>query len=184
MMDQYQDQEQNSQPVPFPNSFWVIPGKFLAGEYPGDLEPQRAQRKLANMLQLGINVFVDLTHPEDSLSSYHSIAQEVASEFGVEVEIYAYPIEDFSTPMPLEMKAILDRIDRALAEDKRVYVHCLGGIGRTGTVVGCYLVRHGLEGEAAIRRLNELRKSTPKSWYQAPESDEQRRMILEWRAGG
>ena len=42
------------------------------------------------------------------------------------------------------LKHILDEIDGAILNGKTVYVHCLGGIGRTGTVVGCYLVRHGI----------------------------------------
>ena len=28
-------------------------------------------------------------------------------------------------------------------DGRKVYVHCWGGVGRTGTVVGCYLVRQG-----------------------------------------
>ncbi|WP_374108489.1 hypothetical protein [Nostoc sp. XA010] len=34
----------------------------------------------------------------------------------------------------------LPPIDRALNGQEKVYVHCWGGIGRTGIVVGCYLV--------------------------------------------
>lgn len=45
------------------------------------------------------------------------------------------------TPTVDQMRAILDAIDRAAGSI--VYVHCWGGHGRTGTVAGCYLVRHG-----------------------------------------
>jgi protein-tyrosine phosphatase len=81
------------------------------------------------------------------------------------------------------MKAILDHIDRAITYEKMVYVHCWGGIGRTGTVVGCYLVRHGLSGPEALERLQILRRETAKWWRSSPETDEQRAMILSWQIG-
>lgn len=178
-----QEQTPSAPATPFPNSYWVLPGRLLAGEYPGDLEPHKAHRKLTHMLQTGVRVFIDLTHPNNDLDSYHDILNEEADDLGVEVEIFEHPIEDFSTPAPLEMRAILDRIDQALLEEKTVYVHCWGGIGRTGTVVGCFLARHGLDGETALKQLAELRKSTPKGWLEAPESPEQVKMVLEWRIG-
>lgn len=170
-------------PVPFPNSYWVLPDRLLAGEYPGDHEPGRARRRLLNMLQSGVEVFFDLTHPMDGLEPYHAIVSQEAQDLGLMVDIQSFPIEDFGVPPPLEMKAILDKIDEAVAGGKKVYVHCWGGIGRTGTVVGCYLVRHGLDGEGALKKLAELRKSTPKYWREAPESDEQKHMVREWRTG-
>lgn len=179
-----QSQNPTSPGAPFPNSYWVLPGRLLAGEYPGDLEPQKARRKLTHLLQTGIRVFVDLTHPANGLESYHAVLQEEATDLGVEIELFEHPIEDFDIPEPLEMKAILDQIDKALLEDKTVYVHCWGGIGRTGTVVGCFLVRHGLEGVEALIRLAELRKATPKAWLEAPESPQQVKMVREWRVGG
>jgi len=169
--------------VPFPNSYWVVPGQLLAGEYPGNPEPGRARRRLVNMLQSGIQVFIDLTHPMDGLEPYHAIVSREAEDLGLEVDIHPFPIEDYGIPAPLEMKAILDKIDEAVAGERRVYVHCWGGIGRTGTVVGCYLVRHGLDGEAALIKLAELRKATPKYWRDAPESDEQKQLVREWRPG-
>lgn len=180
------DPEQTSAipPVPFPNSYWVLPDRLLAGEYPGDRDLQPARRKLTRMLQTGINYFIDLTHPENGLDSYHSILREEAEDLGMDVEISVHPIEDFRIPPPLEMKAILDEIDQALLAGKKVYVHCYGGIGRTGTVVGCFLVRHGMDGRAALKHLAELRKSTPRYWIEAPESPEQVQMVLEWRSGG
>ena len=46
---------------------------------------------------------------------------------------------------------ILDAIDVALAQGRTVDVRCWGRIGRTGAVVGCWLVRHGLTGDGAPR---------------------------------
>ena len=56
-----------------------------------------------------------------------------------------------ATPGVGVMKRILDDVDEAIAGGGLTYVHCWGGIGRTGTVVGCWLVRHGLEGRGRDR---------------------------------
>ncbi|MHB8857118.1 MAG: protein-tyrosine phosphatase family protein [Bellilinea sp.] len=173
----------SSPQVPFPNAYWVIPGKLMAGEYPDELEQHQTRQKILRMLQLGINCFIDLTHPGDVSTSYHPILKEEAADLGIDVDIYEHRIEDFGVPQPLEMRAILDEIDRALATDKVVYVHCLAGLGRTGTVVGCYLVRHGEEGEAALQKLNDLRKATLKAHLPSPEHPRQEMMILGWRVG-
>lgn len=179
-----QDPTSSVPATPFPNSYWVLPGRLLSGEYPGDPESQKARRRLTHLLQTGIRVFIDLTHPDNDVESYHDILREEADDLGVEVEVYSHPIVDFDIPEPLAMKAILDHIDQALLEEKTAYVHCYGGIGRTGTVIGCFLVRHGLDGEAALKRLAELRKSTPQAWLTAPESPDQVKMVREWRVGG
>jgi protein-tyrosine phosphatase len=72
------------------------------------------------------------------------------------------------------MTTILDRIDELLAAGEVVYVHCLAGIGRTGPVVGCYLVRRGMSGPDALDTVERLRGAPP-------ETPEQRRLVLDWR---
>ncbi len=80
------------------------------------------------------------------------------------------------------MGYILDSIDAALNAGHVVYFHCWGGVGRTGTVAGCYLVRHGMSGEGALHRIAELRQGTSDGWKRSPETLEHRRMVLEWHS--
>jgi protein-tyrosine phosphatase len=83
------------------------------------------------------------------------------------------------------MHEILDEIDAAIAAGHRVYVHCWGGIGRTGTVIGCHLVRSGAKGEEALEQLAQLfgnmsrlkRTMNPRS----PETAEQRSFVTGWK---
>jgi len=164
--------------------YWVIPGKFLAGEYPGQkpyLNPT-SEQKISYLLGLGANYFIDLTEPGE-LVPYAVALQEEGELIGQVVEHHRFAINDFGVPALNRMVEILNAIDAALAEDKVVYLHCLGGIGRTGTVAACYLVRHGLNGKQALEKIKELRQALPDHWMRSPESDAQWRMVLEWQPG-
>ena len=62
-----------------------------------------------------------------------------------------------------------------------VYVHCWGGVGRTGTIIGCWLARHYEPGHAALGRLTELWQDNPKSrTRRSPETTDQVWYVLEW----
>jgi protein-tyrosine phosphatase len=70
--------------------------------------------------------------------------------------------------------------DSAREQGLGVYLHCWGGIGRTGTVVGCWLVRHGASGSAALDRIAELHGATPDGARRSPETEAQREAVLGW----
>jgi len=59
-----------------------------------------------------------------------------------------------------------------------VFVHCWGGVGRTGTVVGCLLVDAGHDGQAALDRITALRTGTRKDHRQAPENPTKEAVIF------
>ena len=168
---------------PIPNSYWVRPGRFAAGEYPGDFEPLDAAVKVRTLLEAGIDHFIDLTEERDGLEPYERIAHEQAHAMGRTVRYERHPIRDNSVPRNAgEMAAILDAIEDALDRGSTVYVHCWGGIGRTGTVVGCWLVRDGLTGEGALRQIAqwwqhvEKRSRCPVS----PQTREQHDFVRTW----
>ena len=48
---------------PLPNSYWVLPGRFLAGEYPASGGKRGAEERLGGLLAAGIDLFIDLTEP-------------------------------------------------------------------------------------------------------------------------
>ncbi len=168
-----------------PRSYWVRPAQLLAGEYPRDWSDDSSRRKLRRLLESGVTFFLDLTEDgEYGLKSYASLLQQEAAALGRGVEHHRMPIRDRATPKPGEMQRILATIDKALAASQTVYVHCYGGIGRTGTVVGCYLVRHGMDGEEALEEIARLRQAKPSGWIDSPETAEQRQMVRDWKVGG
>ena len=170
-------------PAPIPDSYWVVPDRLCAGEYPSAAGTAEARRKLRLFLHAGFTFFLDLTEGRD-LAPYAALLREEAATQGMAVEHRRMPIRDLGTPAPAETRRMLDAIDAALAAGHRVYVHCYGGIGRTGTIVGCYLVRHGLTGDQALAEIERLRLGTPDAWKTSPETPEQRERVRNWPAGG
>lgn len=166
---------------PIDESYWVKEGLFLAGEYPGSLFEHGMRKKLSALLEAGIQTFIDLT--DDGLKPYEQLLTRLATTSGRKPVYYRMPIEDVSVPVsPGYLKSILDTIDESLAAGRPVYVHCRGGVGRTGLVVGCWLVRHGRSGEEALSFIAEHWKTVPKSRRlpNSPETFEQRRWVLNW----
>jgi len=166
---------------PIPDSYWVNPGQLLAGEYPRNLDDASSRVKLQRLLEAGVTFFLDLTEAgESGLAPYADLLQAEAAALGQTAEHQRLSIPDVSVPSVARMRRILDTIDEQLAAGKVVYVHCWGGVGRTATVVGCHLVRHGLSGEEALARIAELRAATPKAGRPSPETPAQVQMVLHW----
>jgi len=172
--------------APIPNSYRVS-DHLLAGEYPGDLDPVRAHEKIGALLDAGVQVFVDLTTPEDRMVSYDTILVEEARSRGLKATRLSYPIPDVDVSHPDLMNQILDDLERHASEGCTVYVHCWGGVGRTGLVIGCHLVRRGAEGEAALATVKELFGTMSPTKVRrhggmSPQTAAQCSMVRGWRA--
>ena len=166
---------------PVAESYWVEPDRLLAGEYPARFEGELTRKRIDAFIEAGFNTFIDLTRPHETIA-YLPVLLEEAKLYEVEVKYHPFPIGDFGLPTPQQMKSILDTIDSNLQGGKKIYLHCWGGIGRTGTTVGCYLVRRGKTGEEALRQLAEWWRMVPKSHIhpRSPETLEQAEFIRNW----
>jgi protein-tyrosine phosphatase len=159
---------------PINHCYWVKPGQLLAGEYPRDKDEATSQAKIDSLLRAGVTVFIDLTDQRDHLEPYSGMIGDAVH--------LPFPIRDVSIPKSHDYTTrILDTIDRHLEAGDTVYVHCWGGIGRTGVIVGCWLARHGEPGEAALAQLRTLWQQNPKSaTRRSPETWEQERYVVNW----
>jgi protein-tyrosine phosphatase len=92
---------------------------------------------------------------------------DVASSAAGGARHLRFPIADFGTPSADQAAEILAALDAELAAGRTVYLHCRGGVGRTGTIVGCYLVRGGRSGEEALAIVS-------------PETEAQRDFVRTW----
>jgi hypothetical protein len=166
---------------PIPESYWVIPAKFLAGAYPGEYDRDLTRVKMTAFLNAGFDAFFDLTS-ENELPPYQPILLEDATHYERQVIHRRFSISDYGIPSRSGMLLILDAIDQVLLEGHCLYLHCWGGIGRTGTTVGCYLVRHGLSGKEALQKLDVLYHTAAQSklFPVSPENSTQVDFILNW----
>jgi len=169
---------------PIPNAYWVKPGRFLAGDYPGGADDNRTRTRVHNLLAVGVTLFLDLTEVSEHRSKpYAHLLEAESGNLGQAIEYHRIPIRDWQVPTLEVMTHILDTIDTALDAGQVIYVHCFAGLGRTGTVVGCYLARHGLHGEAALAEIARLRHDLPTGKIASPEVEVQRQMVRRWPMG-
>lgn len=169
---------------------YVVPGtRLVAGEYPGSAPGTpvgRATSKLEAFIDAGITAFIDLTDPDDGLAEYFPALDSLASARGIETHHEQLTIRDMRVCDVPHMRRVLDAIDGHLEAGRAVYVHCWGGIGRTGMVVGCWLVRHGKSGDAALAEVDRLFRSMSPAKVRAhgewgsPQTNAQRAFVRGW----
>jgi ADP-ribosylglycohydrolase len=153
----------------------VIPGTLLAGEHPGGGAREETQKRLKLLLSAGVTCFIDLTMP-DEMPPYDM-------DLPMSAEYIRKPIKDHAVPARREhMLDIQASLDYAVRSGQVVYVHCRAGIGRTGTVVACFLIEHGLSPVDALEDLNRLWQQSARAaaWPHVPETDDQTKFVLSW----
>ncbi|MBA4383420.1 MAG: hypothetical protein C0410_01660 [Anaerolinea sp.] len=171
------------QALPYSESYWVRANSIMAGEYPARKDELETRRRLKALIRSGITRFIDLTHPLDCMPKYHELLVDEGNGYMKTVAYSLHPIEDRSVPSVIQMKVILDEIDNSIANDEPVYIHCIAGIGRTGTVVGCHMVRHGIQPKEVLANIENLRSHVPSRWMRSPEADAQVDFIMSWKQG-
>ena len=144
-------------------------GRLIAGRHPCAWGSENAPLEVRDLVDAGVTLFLDLTQPGE-LEPYASLVVPPARYLNL-------PIRDFSVPTRDDLVATLDEIDAELEAGGIVYVHCWAGCGRTGVVVGSWLVRHGADPNDALQRIADARG------LGCPQTLEQRLVVLDWRRG-
>jgi hypothetical protein len=80
---------------PIEQCYWVVPGKFLAGEYPRDKDKSSSISKINLLIGAGVSAFIDLTEKNEGLLPYSELIGTASHQ--------RFPIPDVSIPEPSEV---------------------------------------------------------------------------------
>lgn len=149
-----------------------------AGEYPvWEWEEGARVRQLKLFTDFGINYFLDLTE-NGEMPPYASFLTNNISR-------HIFPIPNGCVPNSVRWVVDLFRIigDVLLNKpDIKLYIHCVGGVGRTGTIVSCYYVFFkGMSAEEALAEMRCRFATHGRSvWMSSPETEAQVNFIKEF----
>ena len=155
-----------------------------AEEVIGAADPVEHRAKIKALLDADVRVFISLmeacetNHDSSAFVPYDDVVKLEQPE----AECKRFPIKDLSVPTGSEMLLILEAIDAFHENGKCVYVHCWGGVGRTGTVIACWLLRKKLATQGNVLDfLKSLRCADAERGYRdSPETEVQKKFVALW----
>ncbi|MDR2297859.1 MAG: ATP-binding cassette domain-containing protein [Comamonas sp.] len=125
-----------------PSGFsWLVPGRLAGTPWPGVVHDMDADLKALS--RCGVTMLITLTEkdfPQDALAR-HGLRN------------FHLPVYDHEPPTVAQIQMLLARMSAAMRRGEVLAVHCLAGLGRTGTVLAAWLVREGLTADEALRRV-------------------------------
>jgi hypothetical protein len=174
--------------APLERCYWVVEKLLLAGAYPGHPNSYAHAKRISGLWEAGMRTFINLMEESETNNAgqafvrYDHVLRELAMKNSDRVAHLRFPVPDTKITTVDRMRSILDAIDLSLDKRIPVYVHCFGGMGRTGTVICCWLLRHGLASkENVLSMLTTLRQADlQRATWPAPENQTQCQFVLDW----
>lgn len=140
-LQEYDLTEDEKTQIILPHFSWLRENQLAALSYP------ESEDALLLLHRLGIRVLLNLSEaslPSEALHNTGLLSEHL-------------PIEGFTAPTLLQVKQGLALISSSLDRHLPVAVHCVAGLGRTGSMLACYLIGQGLSAEQAITTIREWR---------------------------
>ena len=150
---------------------YQVSRNVFAGEHPlFDIYKSSIKGNIPALLKFGITVFLDLTQ------SYE--VPEYASFLPSDVQRISFPIRNCDVPSSVEsVMDLFRRLEQLMHEQPqaKLYIHCHGGVGRTGTIVACYYIYfEHLSFEESLDKMRRQYAQSPRSKIMnAPETKRQ-----------
>lgn len=153
--------------------YTVIPSLLFAGKHPIILQNEGNDNRCLDFPPK-IKRWISL------IETYPESAMHLAEYKTESVELIHIPIADFSIPTKEQMDQALAFIDDSMQTFKPLYISCAQGLGRTGTIIACFLAKQFcISGDSAMNVLTQLRKDAA---FQvdsySPETEEQCNFVI------
>lgn len=134
----------------------LAPGKHASSKYGGGSWARDLGADLDVLVRDGMELQVCLLEDEELVRLKIPRLIDEAKRRGVDV--MRLPIPDGGVlPRLADMDSTVHAILAAARGGRGVVIHCMGGLGRAGTVGGCVLVAAGMSADEALARLKERR---------------------------
>ena len=134
-------------PLALAGQLFIMPkprgGDWLADEMHG----------LRNM---GVDVLVSLLEGSEVVEL--GLEDEAALFEACGGQFVQYPIRDRTVPSNTDFSLLVESLANDVERGKGVAVHCRAGIGRSGLVVSCVLIKLGVPSDDAIDKLSAARR--------------------------
>ncbi|MFC1849807.1 isochorismatase family protein [candidate division CSSED10-310 bacterium] len=105
--------------------------------------------------QKGINTILSLITDDELIEYGVSDLSEKYTKQGLAYK--NFPVLDQSVPTIRNMKKLIRWIREKLQKGEKVLVHCVGGLGRSGTIVACLLLEYGYSWQDAVKIVRNSR---------------------------
>jgi len=120
---------------------------FVENQLAAMAMPDGSREDFEELGRHGISALVTLT--------VEPVLRKAAKKHGF--DYLHLPIPDFSAPGQSQIRQFVEFCNRNVVQNRAVAVHCKAGMGRTGTMLACYLVSKGMEPAKAIETTREKR---------------------------
>ena len=163
-LQEYDLTEEERRQIILTNFGWLIENKLAAMAYP------ESEDAFTLLYRMGIRVMLNLSeapYPYETPRKIGMLTKHI-------------PVADFTAPTLDQVKQAVAVLSSCLDSHMPVAVHCLAGLGRTGTILACYLVAMKMPANNAIIIIREWRPGSIETPEQEDVVFEYERCVNTW----